>query len=222
MSVKKLVLRTSIFGLIVFATFYAYGYFFLEQFWDCEVKKEIKIHQSYLEKISATYKNENYFWSWMNYEGFLPKDMSLPSVKACSQEVVDEKEQWLWSSFWSSVFSTQYAEFQMKVAQVSAFNLYIYNKISDYEKRREDWWFKLSYDIKKFCALMGQVKRLKEVRAHLLSSCRLPASESPANSCLKEIKSMEELIHREEKPLGENQEKMKTKWPYLPTEIACE
>ncbi len=220
---KKLVLQTSILGLIGLVALYAYGYLFLEQMWDCEVKKEIKAHKAYLEKIASTYKNENYFWAWMSYEGFLPKDIILPSVKACTNEIESGNSDWLRSSSWSSVYPTQYAQFQMKVSQVAAFNLYVYNKVSDYEKRRGDWWLKLSYDIKKFCALMGQVKRLKEVREHLLSSCRLPASSSsPVNSCLKEIKNMEELIYREEKPLAENQEKMKMKWPYLSGEISCE
>lgn len=219
---KKLVLQTSIFGLIGFVALYVYGYFFMVTLWDCEVRKEIKTHQAYLDKIASTYKNENYFWAWMSYEGFLPKDRALPSDKACSKEVEGEKANWLWSSFWSTVLPSQYAQFQTKISQVTAFNLFVHDKISDYEKRREDWWFKLSYDIKKLCALTGQIKRLKEVREHLLLSCRLPASSSPVNSCLSEIKNMEELISREEKPLVENQEKMKMKWPYLPEEISCE
>lgn len=200
-------------GLIILSYFFLRS--FLTQTWNCEVKSQIHAHHEYIKIIENKFKNEIYFWAWIKHEGFMPADIQLPAEPNCAYAGIRDFPIWTKAEFWNSIYTSEYRMRIEGLMLVDRFNQSVFSKINDFEKRRGEWWQSLRSDILKICSLQSQVKRLSEVKTHLLASCRMPATVSPVSPCLKELKNMEKLIEREEKPFKENRDKMKTKWPYL-------
>lgn len=182
--------------------------------WDCGVRAGLQAHQTYLQEIEKDYKNDTYFWAWINSEKYLP-EKTIPVAAKCPENQGQKMEDWVNNKLWGYIYPQSYTEARQKLIDLHEENEKIFTRIKDFESRRPEWWADLREDLKKLCSLLEQVKRLSELKFHLVTSCPPAAPSGPPARCQKEIQDIEKLIEREELPLKENREKMKLKWPYL-------
>lgn len=183
--------------------------------WDCGVMADLRAHQDYLQKIANDYKGDVYFWSWINHEKYVPEDPPIPQALQCPQSQGQTMEDWVNNKLWGYVYPQSYQQARRKMLDLRQRNEKIFSRIKEFEERRAEWWEELRVDLKKLCSLIQQVKRLAELKLHLTASCASSSAGGPTGLCRKELVNVEKLIEREEAPLKENQEKMKSKWPYL-------
>lgn len=183
------------------------------QSWNCGLKYEMAEHRKYLQKLEDTYKNDSFFWAWVNDEGYWPRDLRLPHEPSCDVKEGEKMQDWVNNKLWVYAYPGAYQKARQDMLAVHLLNESIANKFRDFERRRADWWQPISEDLKKICSLHEQMKRLTEVKSHLSASCTL--SDHPNQACAKEIVKLETLIEKEKKPFDENREKMVSKWPYL-------
>ncbi|MEK6773564.1 MAG: hypothetical protein AABY64_06470 [Bdellovibrionota bacterium] len=184
--------------------------------WNCQVRFEFFAYEEYIRQIENDFKNDIYFWAWINHEGFqTPISARLSPVPSCSEFSKEKPPGWLTSEHWRYLYTQEYRDLRQSLTDIDKMNKTVHARIKDFQDRRTEWWEPISVDLKKICSLVKQVKRLMEIKLHLQSICQATDKPDSPSRCRKEIKNVEKLIQREETPLNENREKMKLKWPYL-------
>ncbi len=122
---SKLYIKFFIFlalGLGLFTLSYISLQTFLREAWDCDVRNELMAHQQYLQQIEKDFKDDVYFWAWINHEGFMPKEQRPMEMPSCLAQSNQKNSPWIGLELWQFIYNQDYQSRYMKLKTISEIN----------------------------------------------------------------------------------------------------